>query len=207
VEDHLDQLKLVSTSPGVSDQATEYPVRYEIDWTILMAQAQDGDSVAYRRLLQEIVPYLRARARRYHRDPRDIEDTVQDILLTLHAVRQTYDPKRPFGPWLVGIANRRAFDRLRRQHRQRVHETPLTREHENVEGSLSVLDGVDRRRLGVAIDDLPPAQRQAIEMLKLKEMSLKEAAAASGMSIGALKVATYRALKSLRSFLTDRSEE
>jgi DNA-directed RNA polymerase specialized sigma24 family protein len=58
-----------------------------------------------------------------------------------------------------------------------------------------------------AIDDLPPAQRQAIEMLKLKEMSLKEAAAASGMSIAALKVATCRALKNLRSLLMDRSED
>ena len=43
-------------------------------------------------------------------------------------------------------------------------------------------------------------------MLKLKEMSLKEAAAASGMSITSLKVNTHRALKSLRKILVDRSE-
>jgi len=45
---------------------------------------------------------------------------------------------------------------------------------------------------------LPPGQRQALELLKLKEMSLKEASAATGLSITALKVATHRALKSLR---------
>jgi len=45
---------------------------------------------------------------------------------------------------------------------------------------------------------LPPGQRQAVEMLKLKEMSLAEAAAQSGQSITALKVATHRALANLR---------
>ena len=42
---------------------------------------------------------------------------------------------------------------------------------------------------------------QAIELLKLREMSLKEAAATTGMSIAALKVATHRALKALRKLL------
>ena len=49
-----------------------------------------------------------------------------------------------------------------------------------------------------AIADLPAGQRSAIEMLKLRELSLKEAAAASGTSVGALKVATHRAMGALR---------
>ena len=53
---------------------------------------------------------------------------------------------------------------------------------------------------------LPPDQRQAIEMLKLNEMSLKEAAAVSGRSVAALKVATHRAIKSLRKLLGPPSE-
>jgi len=40
-----------------------------------------------------------------------------------------------------------------------------------------------RRELEGAVENLPPRQRQAIRLLKLKEMSLKEAAVASGMSI------------------------
>jgi RNA polymerase sigma-70 factor (ECF subfamily) len=56
-----------------------------------------------------------------------------------------------------------------------------------------------------AIDSLPQSQRQAITLLKLKEMSLKEAEAASGISIAALKVATHRGVKSLRKILGDRS--
>jgi DNA-directed RNA polymerase specialized sigma24 family protein len=44
-------------------------------------------------------------------------------------------------------------------------------------------------------------QRHAIRMLKLGEMSLKEAAVASNMTIGALKVATHRAMTALRKML------
>jgi RNA polymerase sigma-70 factor (ECF subfamily) len=48
---------------------------------------------------------------------------------------------------------------------------------------------------------LPEGQREAIELLKLEELSLKEAAAVSGTSVGALKVATHRALRALRRTL------
>jgi RNA polymerase sigma-70 factor (ECF subfamily) len=54
-------------------------------------------------------------------------------------------------------------------------------------------------RLHRALAGLPSGQRQAVELLKLKEMSLKEASEASGMSVAALKVAMHRALKSLRA--------
>ncbi|CAM5772310.1 RNA polymerase sigma factor [Labrys miyagiensis] len=207
-EEGRDRLKLVASRSGPRPQSDAERVnRYELDWSILMARAQDGDGAAYLRLLQEITPYLRSRSARYHRDPRDMEDTVQDILLTLHSVRQTYDPTRPFGPWLIGLANRRAFDRLRRQGRQRAHEVPLTAEHEDV-AALNEFEGnTERYRLEGVINDLPPVQRQAIRMLKLKEMSLKEAATASGMSIASLKVATHRAIKKLRDMLTDRDEK
>jgi RNA polymerase sigma-70 factor (ECF subfamily) len=49
-----------------------------------------------------------------------------------------------------------------------------------------------------AIASLPTGQRSAIELLKLREMSLREAAAVSGTSVGALKVATHRAMDALR---------
>ncbi len=201
-----DRPRLVALPSRPPDGDAEEMPRHELDWSILMARAQDGDAVAYRRLLEEVTPYLRARAARYHRDPRDIEDTVQDILLTLHSVRQTYDPLRPFGPWLVGIADRRAFDRLRRQGRQRAHEVPLTGEHEDVPAARDIDSSADRHHLEGAINALSPAQQQAIRMLKLQEMSLREAATASGMSIASLKVATHRAIRSLRALLVDRGE-
>src|SRR5260370_12915249 len=116
------------------------PTVRDTDWAILMAHAQDGDKAAYQRLLQEITPYLRSLAARRHRDPSDIEDAVQDILLTVHSIRQTYDPTRPFGPWLVTIANRRFIDRLRRHGRVMRRQPPWTTEPETCSAPRSNLE-------------------------------------------------------------------
>jgi RNA polymerase sigma-70 factor (ECF subfamily) len=58
-----------------------------------------------------------------------------------------------------------------------------------------------RRGLREAIDKLPPGQRQAVLLLKLRGLSLREAASESGMSAAALKVASHRGLKALRATL------
>ena len=181
----------------------------DFDWSILMARAQSGDREAYRRLLIDIAPYLSSLARRHHRDPGDVQDTVQDVLLTVHAIRHTYDPHRPFGPWLVAIAKRRIIDRLRSQGRTRAREVALNLEHETFCAPEANLGGADwnKRVLGDAIERLPPGQREAVRLLKLQEMSLQQAAAASGMSVAALKVAMHRALKNLRKILTQSSDE
>jgi hypothetical protein len=55
------------------------------DWSQLMTRAQDGDRDAYRALLEDITPYLRALATRCFRGTGDLEDAVQDVLLTIHA--------------------------------------------------------------------------------------------------------------------------
>ena len=181
----------------------------DLDWSILMARAQGGDGEAYRRLLTDIVPYLHSLARRHHRDPGDVEDTVQDVLLTVHAIRHTYDPHRPFGPWLVAITKRRIIDRLRRQGRTRAREVALDLEDVTFSTPGANLGEADwnKRVLGDAIERLPPGQRDAVRLLKLQGMSLQQAAAASGMSVAALKVAMNRAMKNLRKMLTKSGGE
>src|ERR1700758_5613766 len=82
------------------------------NWDQLMAAAQIGDASAYRTLLGELAPWLR---RYYARrlPPAMTEDAVQDVLLAVHEKRHTYDPSRPFGPWLAAIARYKWIDRLR----------------------------------------------------------------------------------------------
>jgi RNA polymerase sigma-70 factor (ECF subfamily) len=174
-----------------------------------MARAQAGDAAAYRRLLVAVAPYLRSLAARYHRAPQDVEDSVQDILLTIHAFRHTYDPGRPFKPWLVAIGRRRIFDRLRGQTRIRARETFLRAEHETFAAPEAnhYEAEPEARALREALAQLPEAQRRAVTMLKIEEKSLKEVSAATGMSIVALKVATHRAVKNLRKLLDGKSEK
>jgi RNA polymerase sigma-70 factor, ECF subfamily len=193
---YTPRLSLVSTDRARSSGG-------QSDWSRLMACAQDGDRDAYRILLTEIEPYIRSIALRYLNRSADMEDAVQDVLLTVHAIRQTYDPKRPFGPWLVAIANRRIIDRLRRTTRHWSREVELSAEHETFAAEPANLPSENSVGLALvgSIDKLPPDQRDAIRMLKLKEMSLKEASQASGRSVTALKVATHRAIRNLRKLL------
>jgi RNA polymerase sigma-70 factor, ECF subfamily len=204
-------LTLVASSAGASAaHAVERNANRARDWSGLMARAQDGDRHAYRALLEDITPYLRTLASRCFKEPTDAEDAVQDVLLTIHAIRQTYDPGRPFGPWLVAIANRRIIDRLRRQMRARSREIELSTGHETFSPDAANFDfddtSADSAALHAAITTLPSDQREAISLLKLKEMSLKEAALATGRSVSALKVATHRAIKSLRKILRQPSD-
>ena len=60
--------------------------------------------------------------------------------------------------------------------------------------------------MGDLLRSLPPRQREALEALKLRELTLAEAAAESGQSVGALKVNAHRALKTLRRLLGARDE-
>jgi RNA polymerase sigma factor (sigma-70 family) len=178
------------------------------DWSVLMARAQEGDRIAYRRLLEEITPYLRSLVARHAALSGEAEDAVQDILLALHAVRHSYDPGRPFGPWLVAIARRRIVDRLRSRGRLAANETVLGPEHETIAAGgpnfYMLLSG--RRRLRDALARLPARQRDAVRLLKLRELSLKEASAETGMSVTALKVASHRGLRALRAMLGKRTE-
>ena len=192
----------------MSESSERKPTRADgsLAWSELMANAQAGDQVAYRRLLEDITPYLRSLVARHPALVGEIEDAVQDVLLSVHAVRHAYDPARPFGPWLLAIARRRIVDRLRRRG-GRAAEIPLGPEHETIvaEGAnlYPLLSG--RRALGAAIASLPAGQQRAVLLLKLRGLSLKEAALESGLSVAALKVASHRALKALRAMLDERT--
>ena len=173
----------------------------------LMRAAQQGDATAYRELLCSIAPRIRRSLlnRRASARPEDIEDLVQDILLSIHAVRATYDPRRPFMPWLLAITRHRLADAARRYRRTTAHEVPM--EDADVTfadpKSNSGQGGSDNlQALGETLRILPARQRQAFELLKIEGFSLREASAMTGVTIGALKIATHRAIAALRKALT-----
>lgn len=175
------------------------------EWRRLMAAAQAGDRAAYERLLRQILPFIRAIVARQHRTQDRVEDAVQDVLLTLHRVRHTYDPSRPFTHWLATLARRRSIDLLRRKSRLAAVETADETAYETFAdpGANSEQERRDwSGALSGALAALPERQRQAVELTKLRELSLAEASAASGMSIGALKTNVHRAIRAMRRRLT-----
>jgi RNA polymerase sigma-70 factor (ECF subfamily) len=177
----------------------------------LMALAQAGDRTAYDRLLRQCAEIIRrAIRRRYpYLAKVDAEDLVQDVLLSLHSVRATYDVNRPFLPWLMTITRNRTADMARRYARRCAREVAVETYPETFdESGANTVDEAygDAEALRQAMRALPQGQQVAIELLKLREMSLKEASEASGMSIGALKVATHRATHALRAVLLTRDD-
>lgn len=171
----------------------------DVRWSALMAAAQQGDVRAYNTLLRESLPLLRAICRRRIADAAEAEDAVQDTLLALHQVRHTYDPARPFRPWLAAIAERRAVDRLRRHFRSGAREVELTEADDHA--SPAAHGGEERiaaRQLRAAVAELPQAQRDALQLTKIEDLPLAEASKRAGTTVGAMKVATHRALHSLR---------
>jgi RNA polymerase sigma-70 factor (ECF subfamily) len=169
----------------------------------LMGAAQRGDAAAYVALLRAVTPTIRAivhKQRGFAGIP-DVEDLVQDVLLSLHAVRASYDPSRPFMPWLLAIVRNRLADGARRYARIARRETRVTEDDVtfgSVEANVNIAELGDAAAVRAAVRALPDGQRQAIELLKLEELSLAEAAERTGTSVGALKVATHRAMASLR---------
>ena len=169
-----------------------------------MAAAQDGDRAAYERLLREILPFLRALVVHRHGAPDRVEEVVQATLLTVHRVRHAYDPARPFRPWVAAIARRRSVDALRRRFRTEAHEVFDATAYETFADPAAnrpMEVSAATEGLGEAIAALSSPQREAIELLKLRELSLAEASRLSGKSIAALKVNVHRAIKSLRKRL------
>jgi RNA polymerase sigma-70 factor (ECF subfamily) len=162
-----------------------------------MALAQQGDQDAYRELLDDLVPMLRAVIRRRVANVNEIDDIVQDVLLAVHRARHTYDPARPLEPWVFAIARNVTIDHARRRLARSGWEVTV----EQLPDAPGEADAPLAPRLDEALARLPAAQREAFRMLKLEGLSVDAAAERAGTTPGALKVRAHRAYKALRALL------
>ena len=196
-----------SASFGASHSGARVAEQSEAaSWRDLMVAAQSGDGRAYAALLRDCVPVIRSTARQRGLPADRLDDVVQDVLLTIHRVRHTYDPSRPFLPWLRAIARARSIDLLRRTGRHGAREVHAPIAYESHPDAAEapdqgLADAGRAARLREAVALLPPGQRQALEQLGLQERSLAEVSATTGRSVVALKVNLHRALNALRATL------
>ncbi|MNQ84633.1 RNA polymerase sigma factor CarQ [compost metagenome] len=157
------------------------------EWPELMTKAQAGDRHAYTQLLRAIVPAIRTIARRQVSDSVLVEDVVQDVLLTVHRVRHTYDPGCPFLPWLMAITQARAIDALRHRGRNQRRETDA----EEALSAIAVEDSSEHQ-------DIQEQLTQILEQIHLQEMTLAQAASRHNLTISAVKSLLHRAITNLR---------
>ena len=165
-----------------------------------MVASQAGNAAVYRRLLTEIGVWLR---RYYGRrlPPGMVDDAVQDTLLALHVKRHTYDPARPFEPWLAAVARHKWIDRLRSMKSAATVA---------LDDDIAVPDHGDAvihaHSLEALLTELKPAQSDVIRLVKLQGLSIEEASVRTGQSISLVKVNIHRGLGRLAVIVRGRSD-
>jgi RNA polymerase sigma-70 factor, ECF subfamily len=159
-----------------------------------MECAQAGDKEAFQVLFDDIGPLITRFVRRRLLDQAEVDDVCQEVLLAVFKSRQTYQPARPFEPWLFAIVrNVLAAYLLRNRQRTRWHE-PMSEIPEigaDDESSLAV-------ELSDGLNQLSPNQLEALRLTKLSGFSIAEAARHAGTSVGSMKVRVHRAYESLK---------
>ena len=190
-----------------TDQHHRLPTRFAAlaDEDVLGLVAS-GDEDALAELYDRYRSLLMALALRIVGEVAEAEDVVQDALLQVCRQAARYDPERSsVSTWLVLIARSRALDRKRRQTTSaRVHErlaSDATVVDTSSSGETSVLTRERRERLRRALAELPPEQREALELAYYGGLTQSEVAAQTDTPLGTVKTRTMLALRKLRRAL------
>lgn len=169
----------------------------EVTLTRLAGLAQTGDQRAYATLLVASRHWLM----RYYRrklPPEQIEDLVQDTLLTVHRKLASYDPDRQYTPWLAAIARFRFVDHLRSAYR---HAAEAIDENDSDFATDEESATLARLSLQRLFEALPDAQQRAIELVRIEGLSISEASTSTGQSESLIKVNIHRGLKRLAALI------
>ena len=167
----------------------------------LMKRSLGGDQRAYAVLLQETARLLRPfLARRLNSDS-EVDDLLQEILISIHKARHTYDGERPYKPWAYAIAKFRLQDHLRAHYADHLrHAVELSEVENDLQEPVTKSD-ISYESISGEIEKLPPKQAAILQMMHQEGYTAKEVAEKIGMKESAVKVAAHRAYKILRKIL------
>lgn len=172
----------------------------------LVTRALAGDRAAFGVLVERYSASVRRVARAVLTDPDDADDAAQDALLaTLLKLRQ-YDPRRPFGPWLLRVVANAAHDRRRRRKVRRTESLDST----VVAGGLRPDVETERRALGrrlrEALAQLPERRRLAVVLFDVEGYSHAEIGRILSIPEGTVRSEVFHARRALRTLLSEWKE-
>ena len=167
----------------------------------LMQQALAGDNVAYEALLRRSAGLLRPYLNKRLNSPSDAEDVLQEILLSLHKARVTYDGQRPFLPWMFAIARFRLQDHLRAHYKDRLRHAGDLEEAENNLAFAVTESDFSYESIREEVHRLPEKQAMILELMHSQGYTAKEVGQKMQMNESAVKVAAHRAYKKLKKTL------
>ena len=141
-------------------------------------------------------------------DVQAAEDMTQEVFVRLWRRPELYDPERGrFVSWLMSVARNRAIDERRRLSRRTVVE-----DHDDVLPELAdtsrFMDPMteamladQRREVQAAMDQLPAAQREVLELAYFAGLTQTEIAARTGDALGTVKTRVRLGMQKLRALL------
>lgn len=174
------------------------------DLVMLFERVQHGDQVAFAELYDAVAPMVFAAVSRVLRDPAMSEEVTQEVFVEVWTHAARFDPeKSSVSTWAVTIARRRAIDRVRKEQSQRNRVEQFARNRPDVaaltdEAAVTRIEG---QRVDRALADLPPDQREIIELAFIEGLSHSTIADRLGLPLGTVKGRVRGGLQRLSSAL------
>ena len=167
----------------------------------LMRQSLNGDTQAYAVLLKETARLLRPYLSKRIYANSEVDDVLQEILLSIHKARHTYNGERPYKPWMYAIAKFRLQDHLRAHYADHLHDAEDLSELEEILPDDVTETGFSYESISMEVQKLPEKQATILRLMHQEGYTAKEVAEKIGMNESAVKVAAHRAYKILRERL------
>jgi RNA polymerase sigma-70 factor (ECF subfamily) len=171
-----------------------------------MQLAGENDAAAYEIIFDRHVDAAYALARRMC-GPRSLaEDVVQEAFLSIWRMASRYDPARgSVRTWTLGVVHHRAIDALRHaglHERRRASDKGIEQSLEAAERTESAaIRGSEATDIKAALEELPAAQRRAIELAYFGGFTHIEIAEITGAPVGTVKGRMRLGLQRLRGSL------
>jgi RNA polymerase sigma-70 factor (ECF subfamily) len=167
----------------------------------LMRRSLDGDQRAYTVLLQETSRLLRPFLAKRLSFTSEVDDLLQEILISIHKARHTYDGKRPYTPWVYAIAKFRLQDHLRAHYSDQLRHAGDLSEMEEFLHEDVTESAISYESISGEVQKLPEKQATILRLMHQDGYTAKEVATKIGMKESAVKVAAHRAYKVLKEKL------
>ena len=171
-----------------------------------MANIQQGDETALAALQRRHQALLRTIVGRMINNDSDVDDLVQEILLSIWQHASSYDVQKGKAlGWIVTLARRRTIYRIRRksayaraQERYR-EETASDFMGGHLGADEEAAQSDTAGAVGRLLANLPEAQRQAVHLAFFRGLSQRQIAAETGIPLGTIKTRLELAMRKLRS--------
>lgn len=182
-------------------------VKDEVDEQALIISAQAGDQSAFGRLVRLFHKRLFRFILGLLGSFDQAEDVVQEAFIKAWGALGSFDPTRPFYPWLSVIARNLAFNLMKRDQKSESLESIAEKGFDPVSQDLgpldSLLDGENEKRFMKALSAMPQQYRTVFVLRHVEELNYSEIAAELKIKPGTVDSRLYRA----RQFLVDQLKD